>query len=197
MHESSFSKFYIRWHLPEKDNIHAIISILMNYKNKTTVNIFTGHNKVVAKVMFLQASVILSTGGVCFSACWDTTPLWEQTPPPRADTPTEQKPPWEQTPPPTSRRHPWPGAHTPRGAHTPPEQTPPQADTPPGSRPPPPPSEAGSGILSMSGRYASYWNAFLFKFAEMSHELIAEIYQQKTFQILTAFHLRKTRHRVH
>ena len=31
------------------------------------------------KVMFSQAFVILFTGGVCFSACWDT--------PPRADTP--------------------------------------------------------------------------------------------------------------
>ena len=28
--------------------------------------------------------------------------------------------------------------------------------------PPPPPREADLGIRSMSGRYASYWNAFLF-----------------------------------
>ena len=48
--------------------------------------------------MFLQASVILLTeGGVCLSACWDTTP------PPGADTPWEQTlqqqtPPWEQIP---------------------------------------------------------------------------------------------------
>ena len=49
--------------------------------------------------MFSQACVILFTGGVCLSACWDTpgadTP-WEQTPP-RVD-PLEQTPPWEQTP---------------------------------------------------------------------------------------------------
>ena len=44
-------------------------------------------------------------------------------------------------------RHP----HPPRSRH-PPEQTPPAADTPP---------EADSGIRSMSGRYVSYWNAFL------------------------------------
>ena len=63
------------------------------------------------------------------------------------------------------------------GYYTPPEQThhpPPGAEptqeqtTPPGSRPPPPrsrhplPREADSSIRSMSGRYASYWNAFLF-----------------------------------
>ena len=95
-----------------------------------------------AKVMFLQASVILLMGGVCLSACWDTPP-WEQTSPrsrhnpprsrpPGADTPLEQPPPRadppEQTPP--RSRHPQ-------------EQTPPKADTPLGadtpsrSRPPP------------------------------------------------------------
>ena len=71
------------------------------------------------KVMFLQASVILSTGGgVCLSACWDTThqagtPLLEQTPP-RADTPT-------------------PREQTPLGRHPPTADTPPEADCP-GSR---------------------------------------------------------------
>ena len=46
----------------------------------------------VAKVMFLQASVCpLGGGGVCLSACYDTTP-------PRADTPWEQTPPWEADP---------------------------------------------------------------------------------------------------
>ena len=83
----------------------------------------TGHNEFVAKVMFLLVSVILLTGGVCLSACWDTTTP-KQTPP-------EQTLPWEQTPP------------------FPREQT-------------PLPQEADSGIRSMSGRYASYWNAFLF-----------------------------------
>ena len=59
--------------------------------------------------MFLQASVILLTGGVCLSACWDTTPQ--------------------------------------------------------GGRPPR--KEAPPGIPSMSGRYASYWNAFLFTFIHL------------------------------
>ena len=61
---------------------------------------------------------------------------------------------WDATPPPPRSRDASPGSrhpHPPRSRH-PPEQTPPAADTPP---------EADSGIRSMSGRYVSYWNAFL------------------------------------
>ena len=94
-------------------------------------------------------------------------------PHPRADTPWEQTPPGadtrqDQTPPP-------PGADTPLAADPPsrhphPEQTPPRSRHPleqtPWSRQPPqadtPPRKSDSGIRSMSGRYASYWNAFLF-----------------------------------
>ena len=43
------------------------------------------------------------------------------------------------------------------------EQTPPGADTPPADTPrDQPPWEADCSIRSTSGRYASYWNAFLF-----------------------------------
>ena len=90
-----------------------------------------------AKVMFLQVSVIL--GGVCLSACWDTTTPPGPDPPSTEQTPPEQTAPQDQTPP---------------RADTPLEQTPPRADTPP-------PRQADSGIQSTSGRYASYWNAFL------------------------------------
>ena len=93
------------------------------------------------KVMFLQASVILSTGGlggVCLSACWDT-PL-EQTPL-GADTSLGADTPQEQTPP---------------GADTPYEQTPPRADTHQSRHPP---RRACWEIRSTRGRYASYWNA--------------------------------------
>ena len=80
--------------------------------------------------------------------------------------PSEQTPLPEQTP---------PLEQTPPGANTPPEQTVPGADTPqsrpspqsrhpPRSRHPPPPNKADSSIRSMSGRYASYWNAFLLCF---------------------------------
>ena len=77
-----------------------------------------------AKVMFLQASVILLTGGVCLSACWDATTL------PGADTPQSRHPPGadppEQTP---GSRHPPPRADTPW------EQSP-RSRCPPRSRPP-------------------------------------------------------------
>ena len=74
-------------------------------------------------------------GAVCLSACWDTTP-WSRHPLPRADTPQSRHPP---------------------RADSPLEQTPPGDQTPPSPG-------AHSGIWSMSGRYASYWNAFLFYF---------------------------------
>ena len=82
-------------------------------------------------------------------------------PPPGSDTttPPRIRPPWirhhqppDQTPPqirPPRIRH-----------HHPPDQTPPRTrQTPPIRHPP---WEADSSIRSTSGRYASYWNAFLF-----------------------------------
>ena len=86
--------------------------------------IFTGRNEVVAKVIFLHLSVILFTGGVCLSACWDTTPQHQTTP--------QSRHPLEQTHTPWTRHHPpgtrppWsrPSWHqTPRSRH-PPDQTP-------------------------------------------------------------------------
>ena len=138
--------------------------------------IITVRNEV-AKVMFLQASACPGGGGVggevCLSACWDTTPP-EQTPPGSRHPPREQTPPWSRHPPradtPPKSRH--PQSRHPQSRHTHPrEQTPPPpgadtaprgADTPlPGSRPPgadsPPPRYS-----HCCGRYASYWNAFLF-----------------------------------
>ena len=89
--------------------------------------IITVRNEI-AKVMCLHLSVILFTGGVCLSACWDTTtpplrtrhPPQEQAPrsrhPPGPGTPPDQASPradtsWEQTHPRT--RHPTPGADPP------------------------------------------------------------------------------------
>ena len=37
-------------------------------------NFITGRNEVGAKVMFLLMSVILLTGGVCLSTCWEGSP---------------------------------------------------------------------------------------------------------------------------
>ena len=103
--------------------------------------------------------VCLSTGGegVCLSACWDTRPPQDQadTPPDQADPPGPGRPHWtRQTPPgpgrpPRTRQTPWDQADTPQTRQTPRDQ----AD---------PPWEADCSIRSTSGRYASYWNAFLY-----------------------------------
>ena len=144
--------------------------------------IFTGRNEVVAKVMFLQASVILSTGGGVSDS------VHVGIPPPGADPPRSRHPPQEADPPkkqtsPTISRHPPRSRPSPRSRHPPKKQTPPMKQIPPRSRHPPknqtppqkqtppeadtpprtrhPPHEADIGARSMSGRYASYWNAFL------------------------------------
>ena len=97
-------------------------------------------------------------GGVCLSACWDTTP-----------------PPGPGRHPPGPGRHPpGPGRHPPRPGKHPQtrhplgtRQAPPGLGRhPPGPAPPPGPASPRSRayweIRSTSGRYASYWNAILF-----------------------------------
>ena len=101
-------------------------------------NLITSCNEVVAKVIFLLVSVILLTGGVCLSACWDTT-LGADTPP-QADTPRSRHPP-EQTPPREDPPEQTPQSRPPWEQTPPREQTHPLEQTPPRSR---------------------HWNAFLF-----------------------------------
>ena len=134
--------------------------------------IFSGRNEVVAKVIFLHLPVIHSVHrgvGVCLSAFWDTTP------PPG---PARPHPPGtRQTPPGTRQTPPGPGRHPPDQADTPQDQVDTsrdQADTPPDQADSPPrdqadPREADSSIRSTSGRYASYWNAFLFMTVESTN----------------------------
>ena len=93
-----------------------------------------------AKVMFLQASVILSTGGEGSASV--PAPLDQADPPRTRDPPTRQT--------------------SPRTRQTPGTRDPPTRQTPPEDQADPPPREADASIRSMSGRYASYWNAFLF-----------------------------------
>ena len=103
-----------------------------------------------AKVIFLQASVILSMGG----SLAGRPPLWQGEPPSK-ETPRQGEPPWQGEPP--ARRPPWQGE--------PPQQGEPpwQGDPPRQGEPPPPGRETPlPAIRSMSGRYASYWNAFLY-----------------------------------
>ena len=103
---------------------------------KKSVTIFTGHNKVVAKVMFLQVSVCSQGGRVSASvhAGMPDPPQTRQTPPISQTPLGPGRPPRDQPDPPPPRN---------------------QAE-------PPTPGEADSSIRSTSGRYASYWNAFLF-----------------------------------
>ena len=112
-----------------------------------TVCIFTSRNEVVAKVMFLLVSVILSTGG--------SASVHAGIPPP-VHLPGSTHTPGSTHPP---RKH---RKHAPSRKHTSPwEAHPPWEAYRLGSMPP---QEADSGIQSMSGRYASYWNAFLLHF---------------------------------
>ena len=129
------------------------LSNLIHYRPQRSCgqgNVFTG--------------VCLSTGGegVCLSACWDAIPPrtretppgpgrppWDQADPPRdqVDPPRPGRPPWDQADPPGTRQAPLGSGRPPRTRQTP--------------QPPHPPREADSSIWSTSGRYASYWNAFL------------------------------------
>ena len=101
---------------------------------------------------YVFTPVCLSTGGVCLSACWDTTPLEQRPHHSRHPHPTPNQEPQKQTPPkqtPPQTRHPLqsrpsPGPGTPPNRH-PPDQAPPQQ------------------TATVAGRYASYWNAFLFR----------------------------------
>ena len=115
--------------------------------------IFTGRNEVGPRYCFYRCLWFCpQRGGVYLSACWDT--------PPWADTPLRTRHPWT--------RHP-PGADTPRTKYAPQGlSTPPRTkytlglSTPPGLSTFPLPQETDSGIQSMSGRCASYWNAISF-----------------------------------
>ena len=96
---------------------------------------------------------------VCDSVHRGVSRQGEPPPPPTRQTPPRTR----QTPNPQDQADPHPPdqADPPPGRETPPDrQTPPGQGAPPGPGRPPP-READSRIRSTSGRYASYWNAFL------------------------------------
>ena len=80
---------------------------------ESTAKIITGRNEVVAKVMFLHVSVILSTGGGS----------------PAGRTPLAGRPPW-------AGRPPSPAGRTPPQQRDPPGRDPPRQGDPPAGRPP-------------------------------------------------------------
>ena len=123
--------------------------------------------------MLLPAATKLGQGNIFTSVCQEFCPRGGGGGclpqcmlgfPPGADPPGPGTPP-EQTP----RDQ----THTPRTRPTPPEQT-----SPPG--PDPHPREADCSIRSTSGRYASYWNAFLFRISSKQD-------QGKCFEALFRF----------
>ena len=82
--------------------------------------------------------------------------------PPRPGTPPDQVPPQTRYPLPDQADTPTPRTRQvppPPGPGTPPQE---QAGIPPDQVHPPPSEAADPGIRSTIGRYASYWNAFLF-----------------------------------
>ena len=96
------------------------------------------------KVMFLQASVILLTGGVCWPP--PSRPPQSRHPPeqttPKSRHPPRADPPWEWTPQsrhPTTPHPPWSRYPPPKTRHPTPQSRPPRADTPQEQTPPPPP----------------------------------------------------------
>ena len=98
-------------------------------------NIFTGRNEVVAKVMFLQVSVILSMGGSPENPPWtrQTNPPGTKEKPPRdqGEPPRDQgEPPRDQGEPPRTKESPLGPRRTPPDQGEPPQE----ADTPPGRR---------------------------------------------------------------
>ena len=129
--------------------------------------------RIVAKVMFLLVSVILSTGGSPRRRHPREGGNPPRRRPPRRESPKKETPKEGGTPPegdPPGRRPPKkeaPRRRCPRRRPSqkeatqegdPPKETPPEGDPLEGDSAP---LETNSGIRSMSGRYASYWNAFL------------------------------------
>ena len=90
---------------------------------------------------------------VCHSVHRGGRVLLASPPPPGMETPLEQTPARMENPP--QMEEPPPDGEPPR------MEEPPRIEEPPPDGEPPP--EADSGIRSAIGRYASYWNAFLFQ----------------------------------
>ena len=97
-------------------------------------------------------------------------------PPNQADPPGRDNPPSDQADTPPDQADPPQPGRPPRTRQTPPgtRQTSPQQGEPPLGPGRPPPPEEDCSIRSMSGRYASYWNAFLFSSRFLGHNLMKD-----------------------
>ena len=92
-----------------------LVSLVLeiNKRGPLLSNIYPPANEVWGKVVFLQVSVILSTGGVCLGACWEIPSPRRPPPgnPPTRETPYQGGPPAKEAPLP--------------GRHPPTKETPP------------------------------------------------------------------------
>ena len=178
----------------------------------------TGRNEVVAMVMFLHVSVILSTGGVLQAG---RPPGTRQTPPPQLGEP----PLWLGDHPPRTRQTPqtppWLGDHPPRDQADPPgwENPPRLGDHPPGTRQTPPGKQTSEYGLRAAGTHPIGMNScytcslsqeigsiereinwihattvtFSMKsslhFCSIVHSLISKIFRSFVIMILGRYHL--------
>ena len=114
---------------------------------------------------FLPAATKLGQGNILTSVCLSTgggvsASVHAGIPPRSRHTPPDQvpSPPGADTPQ-TRHTHPWTRHPPPETRHIP----------PPWTRHTPPPREADCSIRLTSGRYASYWNAFLFVLLQLRY----------------------------
>ena len=161
------------------------IQIIKSFNWEQSVNLLPAATKLGQGNIFTSVCQEFCPQGGCLPQCmlgYTTPPGPDPHPPPdQAHTPpgSTQHPPGSRHPP--DQAHPLDQAHTPQTRHTPLG-----ADTPPGADPQPPgpgthppradpprstdtpPWEADCSIRSTSGRYASYWNAFLLNYAKIA-----------------------------
>ena len=117
----------------DSPNVHEVVFCLIDFHrgchnaNSPSMNllknslhlkrtVITVRNEV-AKVMFLHLSVILSTGGVCLSACWDTPPGATPRKHTPGNTPPRSTPPGSTHNPPPEKAAAADGTH-PAGMHS-------------------------------------------------------------------------------
>ena len=151
------------------------------------VDITSNHRQIIVNILGLLPAATKLWPRLCFYSCvWfcsqgaclpRRSPQEGGPPPCLGDPPAKEASPRRRHPPirgPPIRRPPPkeapqegdPQEGGPPKKETPPRRRPPKKETPQEEAPPRrrhPPKEEDSGIRSMSGRYASYWNAFLLK----------------------------------
>ena len=142
---------------------------MIRYKLRFSQTIIEMSETDLWLLKLLPAATKLGQGNVFTSVCLSTGGRGVSASVHAGIPPKDQTPPGPGTHPPGPGTHPHrpdtphPGADNPPGTdtHPPPGADPPD-QAPPPDQTPPLPREADCSIRLTSGRYASYWNAFLF-----------------------------------